>query len=163
MFPIEFCFDFFNLLLVKFLQAEIIAMKHLIQGCNNEAWVGVKPSNDARNHSATLSTTTRPHAAVLHQNMIENGKLTRPGQTNSSEKQNSKGTTQLVPLLFCFSLILVCHALAFYFSSCYNEGLTICPKTFSLISVPACYFVNIVQSITVEEVHVHSLKTFKTR
>ena len=38
---------------------EIIAMKHLIQGCNNEAWVKIKPSpcdhgsreNDARNHA----------------------------------------------------------------------------------------------------------------
>ena len=37
-------FDFFNLLLVKFLQTEIIAMKHLIQGRNNEAWMGVEPS-----------------------------------------------------------------------------------------------------------------------
>ena len=40
----NFASDFFNLLLVKFLQAEIIAMKHFIQGCNNEAWVGAKPS-----------------------------------------------------------------------------------------------------------------------
>ena len=31
----------------------------------------------------------------------------------------------------------------------------ICPKTFSFISVPACYFVNIVQFIIVEEVHVY--------
>ena len=92
-------------------------MKHLIQGCNNEAWDQPfdhhgRPKNDARNRSATLSATTRPRAAALHQNMIENGKLTRPGQTNSSEKQNSKSTTQLVlfvALLFCFLLILVCH------------------------------------------------------
>ena len=42
-FHLNFASDFFNLRLVKFLQAEIIAMKHLIQGCNNEAWVGVKP------------------------------------------------------------------------------------------------------------------------
>ena len=40
----NFASDFFNLLLVKFLRSEIIAMKHLIQGRNNEAWVGVKPS-----------------------------------------------------------------------------------------------------------------------
>ena len=38
----NFASDFFNLLLVKFVQAEIIAMKHLIQGRNNEVWVGLK-------------------------------------------------------------------------------------------------------------------------
>ena len=36
--------DLFNLLLVKFHQAEIIAVKHPIQGHNNEVWVGVEPS-----------------------------------------------------------------------------------------------------------------------
>ena len=37
--------DFFNLLLVKFLRAETIATKRLIQGRRNkEIWVGVKPS-----------------------------------------------------------------------------------------------------------------------
>ena len=40
----NFASDFFNLLLVKFFQTEIIAMKHLIQGRDNEAWVRVKPS-----------------------------------------------------------------------------------------------------------------------
>ena len=35
--------DFFNLLLVRFHQAWIIFLKHLTQGSNNEAWVGVEP------------------------------------------------------------------------------------------------------------------------
>ena len=43
-FQLSFASDFFNLLLVRFHQAEIIVMKHLIQGRNNEAWVGVEPS-----------------------------------------------------------------------------------------------------------------------
>ena len=43
-FCLNFASDFFNLLLVKFLQAEIIVVKRLIQGRNNEAWVGVEPS-----------------------------------------------------------------------------------------------------------------------
>ena len=34
---LNFTSDFFNLLLVKFHQAEIIVVKHLIQGRNNEA------------------------------------------------------------------------------------------------------------------------------
>ena len=36
-FRLCFASDFFNLLLVKFDQAEIIVVKHLIQGRNNEA------------------------------------------------------------------------------------------------------------------------------
>ena len=43
-FCLNFASDFFNLLLVRFHQAEIIVVKHRIQGCNNEAWVGVEPS-----------------------------------------------------------------------------------------------------------------------
>ena len=43
-FRLNFAFDFFNLLPVKFLQAEIIAKKHFIQGRKNKAWVGVEPS-----------------------------------------------------------------------------------------------------------------------
>ena len=43
-FRLSFAFDFFNLLLVTFHQAEIIVVKHLIQGRNNEALVGVEPS-----------------------------------------------------------------------------------------------------------------------
>ena len=43
-FCLNFASNFFDLLLVKFHQAEIIVVKHLIQGCNNEAWVGVEPS-----------------------------------------------------------------------------------------------------------------------
>ena len=43
-FRLNFASDFFNLLLVRFHQAEIIIVKHLIQGRNNEAWVGVEPS-----------------------------------------------------------------------------------------------------------------------
>ena len=36
--------DFLNLLLARFHQVEIITVKHLIQGRNNEVWVGVEPS-----------------------------------------------------------------------------------------------------------------------
>ena len=43
-FRLSFAFDFFNLLLVRFHQAEIIVLKQLIQGRNIEAWVGVEPS-----------------------------------------------------------------------------------------------------------------------
>ena len=42
-FLLNFASDFFNLMLVRFHQAEII-VKHLIQGRNNKAWVGVEPS-----------------------------------------------------------------------------------------------------------------------
>ena len=38
---LNFASDFFNLLLVRFHQAEIIVAKHLFQGRSNEAWVGV--------------------------------------------------------------------------------------------------------------------------
>ena len=43
-FRLSFASDFFNLPLVKFHQAEIIVVKHLIQGRNNENGVGVEPS-----------------------------------------------------------------------------------------------------------------------
>ena len=43
-FPVEFSSDFFNLLLARFHQAEIIIVKHLIQGRNNETRLGVEPS-----------------------------------------------------------------------------------------------------------------------
>ena len=43
-FRLNFASDFFDLLLFRFHQAEIIVVKHLIQGCKNEAWVGVEPS-----------------------------------------------------------------------------------------------------------------------
>ena len=42
-FPVEFSSDFFNLLLARFHQAEIIIVKHLIQGRNNETRLGVEP------------------------------------------------------------------------------------------------------------------------
>ena len=42
-FPVEFSFDFFNLLLAGFHQAEIIIVKHLIQGRNSETRLGVEP------------------------------------------------------------------------------------------------------------------------
>ena len=42
-FRLNFASDFFNLMLVRFHQAEII-VKHLIQGRNNEALMGVEPS-----------------------------------------------------------------------------------------------------------------------
>ena len=41
---LNFDSNFFNLLLVGFHQAEIIVVKHLIQGCSNEVWVGDEPS-----------------------------------------------------------------------------------------------------------------------
>ena len=40
-FRLNLASDFFNLLLVRFQQAEIIVVKHLIQERNNEAWVVV--------------------------------------------------------------------------------------------------------------------------
>ena len=40
----DFASDFCNLLLVTFHQAEVIVVKHLVQGRNNQAWVGVEPS-----------------------------------------------------------------------------------------------------------------------
>ena len=43
-FRLSFASDFFNLLFVRFHQAEIIVVKHLIQGRNNEARVGVESS-----------------------------------------------------------------------------------------------------------------------
>ena len=43
-FRLNFASDFFNLLLAGFHQAEIIVVKHLIRGRNNEAWVGVELS-----------------------------------------------------------------------------------------------------------------------
>ena len=42
-FPVAFSSDFFNLLLARFHQAEIIVVKHLIQGCNHETRLGVEP------------------------------------------------------------------------------------------------------------------------
>ena len=64
---LNFAFDFFNLLLVRFHQVEVIVVKHLIQERNNEAWVGDwelnqqpcdhgRRKNDAQNYSATLPT-----------------------------------------------------------------------------------------------------------
>ena len=43
-FRLSFASDFSNLLLVRFHQAEIIIVKHLIQGRNNEVRVGIEPS-----------------------------------------------------------------------------------------------------------------------
>ena len=42
-FQLSFASDFFNLLLARFHQAEIIVVKHLVQGRNSEAWVEVEP------------------------------------------------------------------------------------------------------------------------
>ena len=41
-FRLNFASDFFNLLLARFHQAEIIIVKHLIQGRNNETKLGVE-------------------------------------------------------------------------------------------------------------------------
>ena len=41
---LSFASDFFNLLLIGFLQAGINIVKHLIKGRNYEYWVGVEPS-----------------------------------------------------------------------------------------------------------------------
>ena len=43
-FRLNFASDCFNLLLIRFHQAEIIVVKHLIQERNNEAWMEVEPS-----------------------------------------------------------------------------------------------------------------------
>ena len=43
-FRLNFAASFFNLLLVRFHQARIIVVKHLIQERVNEAWVGIEPS-----------------------------------------------------------------------------------------------------------------------
>ena len=42
-FRLSFASDFFNLLLARFHQVEIIVVKHLVERRNNEAWVGVEP------------------------------------------------------------------------------------------------------------------------
>ena len=42
-FRLNFAFDFINLLLVRFHQAEVIIVKHLIQRRNNETRLGVEP------------------------------------------------------------------------------------------------------------------------
>ena len=42
-FRLNFASDFFNLLLAGFHQAEIIIVKHLIHGRNNETKLGVEP------------------------------------------------------------------------------------------------------------------------
>ena len=41
-FQLSFTSDFFNLLLARIHQAEIIVVKHLVQGRNNVAWVEVE-------------------------------------------------------------------------------------------------------------------------
>ena len=72
-FRLNFASDFFNLLLMRFHQAEIIAVNHLIQGCNNEAWVVLnhqpcdhgRRKNDAPNHSTTRDKTTPPRKIKL--------------------------------------------------------------------------------------------------
>ena len=43
-FRLNFASDFFNLLLARFHQAQIIIVKHLIQGRNNETRLGAEPS-----------------------------------------------------------------------------------------------------------------------
>ena len=44
-----FAFNFFNLLLVRFHHVEIIIVKHLLKGHENEARVGVKPGLELHN------------------------------------------------------------------------------------------------------------------
>ena len=61
-FRLNFASDFIDLLLARFHQVEIIIVKHLIQGRNNETRLRVEPltfdhsrrKNDAPNHCATL-------------------------------------------------------------------------------------------------------------
>ena len=43
-FRLHFAFNFFNLLLVRFHQAETNVVKHLNHGRSNEGWVRVEPS-----------------------------------------------------------------------------------------------------------------------
>ena len=67
-FRLNFASDFLNLLLVRFHQAEIIVVKYLVQGRNNElGWELNRQScehyrrkNDPLNHSATLATDISP-------------------------------------------------------------------------------------------------------
>ena len=59
---------------------------------------------------------------------------------------------RLVPSLFGFSLILVCHALTFISDHTVMKDCQFVRKRSAYFFVPACYFVNIVQSIIVEEV-----------
>ena len=60
----SFASDFFNLLFVRFQQAEIIDLKHLIQGRNREALVGVEPltcDHDRRKNKAPNNYATQPN------------------------------------------------------------------------------------------------------
>ena len=70
-FRLNFASDLLDLLLVRIHQAEIIVVKHLIQGRNNEAWweLNLQPCNRGRrkndapkspNHSAMLPTSQSP-------------------------------------------------------------------------------------------------------
>ena len=61
-FRLSFASDFFDLLLVGFHQAKIIVVKHLIQGRNNEAWVGAEPST-LRSWSSKRRSEPLGHAA----------------------------------------------------------------------------------------------------
>ena len=54
-FRLNFAVDFFNLLLARFHQAEIIVVKHLIQKRNNEAWVGIEPPTQWELNKAWVS------------------------------------------------------------------------------------------------------------
>ena len=49
-FQVEFFSDFFNLLLARFHQAEIIIVKHLIRGRNNETRLGWSRLDGELNH-----------------------------------------------------------------------------------------------------------------
>ena len=65
-FRLNFASDFFNLLLVRFSQTEIIVVKHLIQGRNNEAWEGFEPSTLRSRPLQKRCSEPLSHAADKH-------------------------------------------------------------------------------------------------
>ena len=69
---LSFASDFLNLLLDRFqavFQTEIILVKHLIQGRNNQAWVGVDQLNHKRCVYGRRKTIYQPE---LEKNFLQN-------------------------------------------------------------------------------------------
>ena len=64
-FRLNFAPDFFNLLVVRFHQAKMILVKHLIRGSNNEAWVGVEASTLPSWRSKPFGCRLSNHAALM--------------------------------------------------------------------------------------------------
>ena len=70
-FRLNFASDFFNLLLVRFHQAKIIVVKHLVQGRNNEGWVGDEPSTLRAWPSEKRPSEPLGHAADRHSSDLQ--------------------------------------------------------------------------------------------